>query len=111
MQSLGEFEEAVFCAASHFVLSRRVGIGQYERIEVRTSPEARALLAAAPQPDRVFVYAVTAEGRSTLLNGARMRSGRWDQLWRPPSYAVLADVAGPFPPEGGSPKRRGGASG
>jgi hypothetical protein len=79
---LAEWEESVFIAADHFVLARRLGVGEYERVEVATWPEVKTHLSGMARPDRVFIYAVTAEGRSTLLNGDRMRNGRWDLLWR-----------------------------
>jgi hypothetical protein len=81
-QSLSEWEESVFIASDHFVLSPRLGVGEYQRVEVASWPEVKTHLSGMPQPDRVFVYAVTVAGRSTLLNGDRMRNGRWDQLWR-----------------------------
>jgi hypothetical protein len=63
-------------------LARRTGVGEYQRVELATWPEVKTHLSGAPEPDRVFIYAVTAQGRSTLLNGDRMRNGRWDELWR-----------------------------
>jgi hypothetical protein len=80
-QSLDQFEEAVFVNADHFVLARRLGVGEYYQMQCKTWPEVKALIDHV-NIDQIFIYAVTAEGRSTLLNGARMRNGRWDQLWQ-----------------------------
>jgi hypothetical protein len=41
-QSLAQWEEAVFVAADHFVLSRRTGIGEYEQVELASWPEVKA---------------------------------------------------------------------
>lgn len=75
-----DWESAVFINASHFVLSRRLGIGEYSRVEFATWPEVLAAMATAPQPERIFLYAVTEAGRSVNLNGP-LYPEHWSALW------------------------------
>ena len=80
-QDLASWESSIFINADYFVVGHRVGVGQYERVELKTWPEVKIELLAAPRGRRLLIYSITASGRSVCLNGPKLTSGHWDALW------------------------------
>lgn len=75
-----EWERRVFRAAVLFRVHRFYGKGQHDSCEVATFEEAVRTVAEARRDlpgARVAIYAVTAQGRSSML-----AEGRWDEYRR-----------------------------
>jgi hypothetical protein len=79
MQQSG-WEEIVFVHADHFRLHRFYGHGGQERVDVKTWPDALTLAQAEVDSGRrVLVYAITANGRTTVCSDKRWQE--FTELW------------------------------